>query len=166
MEPTGNESGFYELEVSSEVRNWAKADKTGIAFSPSTDFTMPTGAVKSPDASWLPLHEWLQLPAEDRKKFTHVCPYFVVEVRSENDSLVDLQHKMLEWIENGVKLGWLIDPKTRTSYIYRANGSMETIDGFDKKLSGEDVLKGFELDLSLLILPERYPSVLKPFLSF
>ncbi len=154
MEPTGNESGFYELEVSSEVRNWAKADKTGIAFSPSTGFTMPTGAVKSPDASWLPLHEWLQLPAEDRKKFTHVCPYFVVEVRSENDSLVDLQHKMLEWIENGVKLGWLIDPKTRTSYIYRANGSMETVEGFDKKLSGEDVLKGFELDLSLLILPE------------
>ncbi len=154
MEPTGNESGFYELEVSSEVRNWAKADKSGIAFSPSTGFTMPTGAVKSPDASWLPLHEWLKLPAEDRKKFTHVCPYFVVEVRSENDSLVDLQHKMLEWIENGVKLGWLIDPKTRTSYIYRANGSMETVEGFDKKLSGEDVLKGFELDLSLLILPE------------
>ncbi len=156
MEPTGNESGHYENLVSYQLTDWniRTSEIKGIAFSSSTGFTMPTGAVKSPDASWLPLHEWLQLPAEDRKKFTHICPYFVAEVRSENDNLVDLQHKMLEWIENGVKLGWLIDPKTRTSYIYRANGSMETIEGFDKKLSGEDVLKGFELDLSFLILPE------------
>ena len=154
MEPTGNESGFYEMEVSSEVRNWAKNDKSGIAFSPSTGFTMPTGAVKSADASWLPLEKWMQLPASDRKKLTHVCPEFVAEVRSESDILTDLKAKMREWIENGVKLGWLIDPKKKTSYIYRADGSIETVQGFDKKLSGENVLKGFELDLSFLILPE------------
>ncbi|MBL7815973.1 MAG: Uma2 family endonuclease [Saprospiraceae bacterium] len=154
MDPIGNESGYYEMEVSSEIRNWAKTDKTGIAFSSATGFTMPTGAVKSPDASWLPLDKWLQLPAADRKKFTHVCPDFVAEVRSESDNLDDLRAKMHEWIENGVKLGWLIDPKTKTSYIYRADGSTDIVEGFDKKLSGEDVLKGFELDLSLLILPE------------
>ena len=154
MEPTGNESGYYEMEVSSEVRNWAKIDKTGIAFSPSTGFTMPTGAVKAADAAWLPLDKWLQLPAADRKIFTHVCPEFVAEIRSESDKLPDLQDKMLEWVKNGVQLGWLIDPKTKTSYIYRADGSTETVYGFDIKLSGENVLKGFELDLSLLILPE------------
>ena len=156
LELTGNEGGHYESEVNYQLTDWniKKSEIKGIAFSSSTGFTMPTGAVKSPDASWLPLDKWLQLPAADRKKFTHVCPYFVAEVRSDSDNLADLQKKMLEWIENGVKLGWLIDPKTKTSYIYRADGSIETVRGFDKKLSGEDVLKGFELDLSFLVLPE------------
>jgi Uma2 family endonuclease len=156
MEPIGNESGHYESEVNYQLKDWTRKseDVKGITFSSATGFTMPTGAVKSPDASWLPLEKWLELPASDRKKFTHVCPYFVVEVRSETDNLADLQAKMLEWIENGVLLGWLIDPKKQKSYIYRVNAPMEVVDGFDKKLSGEDVLKGFELDLSLLVLPE------------
>ena len=156
MEPIGNESGHYESEVNYQLKDWTRKseDVKGIAFSSATGFTMPTGAVKSPDASWLPLDKWLKLPANDRKKFTHVCPDFVAEVRSETDNLSDLQAKMVEWIENGALLGWLIDPKTQTSYIYRKDGSMEQVDGFDKKLSGEDVLKGFELDLSLLVLPE------------
>jgi Uma2 family endonuclease len=156
MEPIGNESGHYESEVNYQLKDWSRKseDVKGIAFSSATGFTMPTGAVKSPDASWLPLDKWLKLPANDRKKFTHVCPDFVAEVRSETDSLTDLQAKMVEWIENGALLGWLIDPKKQTSYIYRADGSMEIVEGFDKKLSGEDVLKGFELDLSLLVLPE------------
>jgi Uma2 family endonuclease len=153
MDPTENESGYLENEVSGELRNWAKTDKTGISFSASTGFTLPTGAVRSADASWLPLEKWLFLPAEDRKKFTHVCPEFIVEIRSESDDLKDLQMKMLEWVDNGVLLGWLIDPRSRTTYIYRADGSIETVRGFDKSLSGENVLNGFVLDLSILILP-------------
>jgi Uma2 family endonuclease len=154
MEPTGSESGYTEMEVSSELRNWSKEEKSGIAFSPSAGFTMPTGAVRASDASWLTLEKWLTLPAADRKKFAHVCPDFIVEVRSESDDLTELKEKMTEWINNGVRLAWLIDPKTHISYVYRADGSIDIIRGFDKKLSGEDVLKGFELDLSLLILPE------------
>jgi Uma2 family endonuclease len=154
MEPTGSESGHTEMEVSGELRNWAKEEKSGIAFSPSAGFTMPTGAVRASDASWLTLEKWLTLPAADRKKFAHVCPDFIVEVRSESDDLTELKEKMTEWIDNGVRLGWLIDPKKQMSYVYRADGSIDIIRGFDKKLSGEDVLKGFELDLSLLILPE------------
>ena len=152
--PTGSEGGYTEIEVASELRNWSKEEKTGIAFSPSAGFTMPTRAVRTSDASWLTLEKWLVLPAADRKKFAHVCPDFIVEVRSESDDLTELKEKMTEWIENGVRLGWLIDPQKHISYIYRADGSIDIIRGFDKKLLGEDVLKGFELDLSLLILPE------------
>ena len=155
MEPTGNESGYAENEVNGELRNWTKTEQTGITFSPSTGFTLPTGAVRAPDASWLPLEKWLALPAADRKKFTHICPEFIAEVRSEEDSLLELKRKMVEWIENGVRLGWLIDPKTETTYIYRADGSVDIVEGFDKKLSGETVLKGFELDLALLIPPSH-----------
>jgi Uma2 family endonuclease len=156
MEPTGNESGYAENEINYYLTDWNKktADPKGATFSPSTGFTMPTGAVRASDASWLPLDKWLSLPTADRKKFSHVCPEFIAEVRSENDSLIELKAKMTEWIENGVRLGWLIDPKKQMSYIYRADGSIDIVHGFDKKLSGEDVLKGFELDLSLLILPE------------
>jgi Uma2 family endonuclease len=155
MEPTGSEGGYTEMEVSSELRNWSKEEKTGITFSPSAGFTMPTGAVRASDASWLTLDKWLALPATDRKKFAHVCPDFIVEVRSESDKLKELKEKMTEWINNGVRLGWLIDPQTQISYIYRADGSIDILRGFDRKLSGEDVLKGFELDLALLILPEE-----------
>jgi Uma2 family endonuclease len=154
MESTGNESGYAENEMTGELRNWSKAEQTGITFSPSTGFTLPTGAVRAPDASWLPLEKWLVLPADDRKKFTHVCPDFIAEVRSEDDNLTELKRKMVEWIENGVRLGWLIDPNNETSYIYRADGSVDIVKGFDKKLSGEDVLKGFVLDLALLIPPQ------------
>ncbi len=154
MEPTGNESGYVENEVTGELRNWTKAEQTGISFSSSTGFTLPTGAVRAPDASWLPLEKWLALPASDRKKFTHICPEFIAEVRSEEDSLLELKRKMVEWIENGVRLGWLLDPKNETTYIYRADGSVDIVRGFNKKLSGEDVLKGFELDLKMLIPPQ------------
>jgi Uma2 family endonuclease len=154
MEPTGNESGYAENEVTGELRNWTKAEQSGISFSSSTGFTLPTGAVRAPDASWLPLEKWLALPAADRKKFTHICPEFIAEVRSEEDSLLELKRKMVEWIENGVRLGWLLDPKNGMAYIYRADGSVDIVRGFDKKLSGEDVLKGFELDLKMLIPPQ------------
>ena len=93
--PTGSESGYTEMEVSSELRNWSKEEKTGIAFSPSAGFTMPTGAVRASDASWLTLDKWLSLPAADRKKFAHVCPDFIVEVRSESDKLKELKEKYL-----------------------------------------------------------------------
>jgi Uma2 family endonuclease len=154
MEPTGNESGYAENEVTGELRNWTKTEQSGISFSSSTGFTLPTGAVRAPDASWLPLEKWLALPAADRKKFTHICPEFIAEVRSEEDSLLELKRKMVEWIENGVRLGWLLDPKNGMAYIYRADGSVDIVRGFDKKLSGEDVLKGFELDLKMLIPPQ------------
>ena len=81
------------------------------------------------------------------EKFLTVVPDFVIEVRSKTDSLKRLQDKMLEWIENGVRLAWLIDPKTATTYIYRENGGVEVLEGFDRTLTGEDVMEGFEFEL-------------------
>ena len=99
------------------------------------------------------LETWAAIPLSDRKRFAHVSPDFVIEIRSENDSIADLQDKMAEWIENGTRLGWLIDPKEKKSYIFRANGTVEEVIGFDKSLSGENVLEGFILDLSEIELP-------------
>jgi Uma2 family endonuclease len=156
MEPTGNESGFYENEINYHLSDWSRknTEVKGITFSPSTGFTLPNGATRSPDSSWVELEKWLNLPAIERKKFAHITPEFVVEIRSENDSLDTLKKKMCEWIDNGVRLAWLIDLLKKMSYIYRADSSIDEVKGFDNTLSGEDVLKGFSFDLKNLILPE------------
>jgi Uma2 family endonuclease len=153
MEPVGGESGYVEGESLGQLHSWNRSYRKGLVFSPSTGFTLPSGAVKSADAAWLRLETWAEIPLKDRKRFAHVSPDFIIEIRSETDSLTDLLEKMTEWIENGVRLGWLIDPKQKKSYIFRANGSVDEIDGFDKILTGENVLEGFELNLSDLELP-------------
>ena len=152
MAPVGGGSGFSELEVVSEIRNWRRKN-SGISFSPSTGFLLPNGAMRAPDASWISNERWATVPNEQKEKFLPVVPNFIVEVRSNTDTLKGTKAKMAEWIENGVQLAWLIDKKNEQTFIYRADGTIEKVTGFDKKLSGEEILKGFELDLSLLIMP-------------
>ena len=153
MEPVGGESGYLEGESFGHLYTWNRVYKKGLVFSPSTGFTLPSGAVKSADAAFLRLETWAAVPLSDRKKFAHVCPDFVIEIRSESDNLNELLEKMAEWIENGARLGWLIDPKEKKAYIFRANGEIEEVNGFDKTLSGENVLEGFELFLKDLEPP-------------
>lgn len=115
-------------------------------------FTLQDGSVKSPGAAWIVTERWLALPPEDRKKFAHIAPDFVIELMSENDKLSESQEKMMEWMENGVRLGWLIDPKQEKVFIYRPEGLVSIVEGFDKTVSGEEVLVGFELRLERLKL--------------
>jgi Uma2 family endonuclease len=149
MEPIGGESGVQESEVTGELYVWNKEAKSGKTFSTPTGFYLPNGALKSSDGSWMSLEKWEKITPEARKKFLYAVPDFIVEIRSPSDSLTDLKAKMDEWIENGVQLAWLIDPRKECAYIYRADGSIDTIHGFDKKLSGENVLRGFEFDLAV-----------------
>ncbi len=152
MSPVGLLSGFYEGEIFSELRNWNKKKKLGKCFSPSAGFTLPDTSVKSADAAWVSKEKWKALSATEKKKFGHVVPDFVAEVRSVSDSLKKLKEKVTEnWLDNGVRLAWLIDPTQQRAYIFRADGSEEVVEGFDKKLSGEDVLPEFVFDLSLLV---------------
>ena len=119
-------------------------------FDSSTGFTLPDRSVFSPDASWISLGNWNALTEEDKNKFAPICPEFIIEVRSKFDSVQDLKNKMVKWIANGATLAWLIDPIEEITYIFRSDGSMETVLGLDNKLTGEDPVKGFELDLSRL----------------
>ena len=95
--------------------------------------------------------QWNKLTLAEKERFAPICPEFVVELRSKNDALNYLKDKMKMWIENGVHLAWLIDPQNKQSFVYRKDGSIEIIDGFDKKLSGETTLSEFELDLSEIL---------------
>jgi len=153
MPPAFAENGFYEAEVSGALHNWNCKMQLGINFSSSTGYNLPNSAIRTCDASWVSLECWQSLAKKSEAQFLPVAPDFAVEIRCEDDNLKKLKSKMLEWIENGVRLAWLIDPTEQKTYIYRADGSIEILDGFERELSGEDVLKGFTFDLRLLHLP-------------
>ena len=142
--PTSPNSGWRNSDLTTEVTLWSRKDKMGIVFDSQTLFTFPNNAKRSPDVSWMTKEKWEALSPSERKKFSRVVPDFVIELLSPSDSLGDTQAKMAEYIENGVRLGWLIDPMEKKVHIYRANGEIEILDD-PEVVSGEDVLKGFEL---------------------
>jgi Uma2 family endonuclease len=147
MSPTGSETDQRNFDLIVQLGIWTKQDNTGVGFGSSGGFTLPNGAVRSPDAAWIKKIRWEAIPPEQRKKFAPICPEFVVELRSESDALKVLKAKMEEYIENGTLLGWLIDRINRKVYIYRPNATVEEFDN-PTKLSGENVLPGFVLELS------------------
>jgi Uma2 family endonuclease len=152
MAPAGLESSYQNGQVYAALNTWNLKEQEGKSFESSAGFTLPDTSVRSPDAAWLSNEKWKSLSAEQKKVFAHITPDFIAEVISPSDNLKQFQHKMQKWIENGVKLGWLIDPKTPTTFIYRADGTISKVTGLDKVLSGEDVLQGFEFDLNVLII--------------
>ncbi|MDB9455245.1 Uma2 family endonuclease [Dolichospermum circinale] len=147
MSPTDSETGQRNFNLIGELGIWTKQDGTGVGFGSSGGFTLPNGAVRSPDAAWIKRTKWEIIPADKRKKFAPICPEFVVELRSENDSLSTLKEKMQEYIDNGTQLAWLIDRKQRKVFIYRPNCGVAELDN-PQTLTGEDILPGFVLDLS------------------
>ena len=146
MPPTNTETGRKNFDLCAEFGIWAKKDKTGVAFDSSTGFTLPNGARRSPDLAWVRKEKWDVLSKEEKRRFARLVPDFVVELRSETDSLKDLQNKMLEYVESGVLLGWLIDPQERKVHIYRPEREAETLDN-PEQVSGESVIEGFTLKL-------------------
>ena len=149
MPPTGGETGVRNLELSAKFGAWEERDGAGIGFDSSTGFTLPNGAIRSPDVAWLRKERWEGLEKEQRRKFPPLCPDFVVELRSESDSLPMVQDKMTEYITNGAQLGWLLDPFNRKVHIYRADGSVEVLDN-PESVSGAPLLEGFILDVQSL----------------
>ncbi|WP_310487354.1 Uma2 family endonuclease [Chamaesiphon sp. VAR_69_metabat_338] len=149
MPPVGIESGNYESELGGQLFVWNDRSRLGKTFSSSTVFTLPNGSKKSPDAAWVELSRWEAVSRAERKKFAQLAPDFVIELRSETDRLPPLQAKMAEYRDNGVRLGWLINPQDRQVEIYRFDREVEVL-AAPLMLSGEDVLPRFTLDLSLI----------------
>jgi Uma2 family endonuclease len=150
MPPTGGETGNRNIELSYQLQSWSRQNNLGKAFDSSTGFKLPNGADRSPDASWVRRERWEALTPEQREKFLPLCPDFAIELRSPSDSLKKIQEKMQEYIENGARLGWLIDRKNKRVEIYHPGRDVETIEN-PVTLSGEDVLPGFVLDLTTII---------------
>ena len=147
MLPTGGETGNRNIKLSARLENWAEQNGMGLAFDSSTMFQLPNGAYRSPDAAWILLERWEVLASEERQAFPPICPDFVVELRSSSDSLKAAQNKMQEYIDNGARLGWLINPKNHPVEIYRQGQEKEILQA-PTHLSGEQILPEFARHLT------------------
>ena len=146
MPPNFTKGSYRNSLITTQLCNWTEADGRGWAFDSSGGFVLPNGARRSPDSSWVSKARVARLPEEHLEGFFRLCPEFVVELRSATDRLDKLQAKMTEWIDNGAELGWLIDPRSRSVWIYRRGRTAERLEG-PERLRGEGPVEGFELDL-------------------
>lgn len=151
MSPTGFNTGRFNNLLAVRLTLWNEEKGAGIVGDSSTGYKLPNGAIRSPDVSWVSSDRLSSYSEEELEKFAPFCPDFVVELRSPSDSLATLKEKMEEYIDNGSRLGWLIDREQQWVYIYRLEGSIQINKSFDVLLDGEDVLPGFQLSLAELL---------------
>ncbi len=144
MPPAFSDTGNRNFNIAAQLGYWTEKDGIGIGFDSSSGFTLPNGATRSPDASWIKLERWNALTEAQKASFAPICPDFVIELRSSSDRLIKLQEKMQEYIDNGASLGWLIDRQNRKVYIYRPNRELEILDN-PEAVSGNPELPGFVL---------------------
>ncbi len=147
MAPTHSDTGTANFEVAGQLHHWARKDGRGFGGDSSTGFVLPNGARRSPDVSWTLESRVKQLRRKRRNSFWHLCPDFVIELRSEHDRLKPLREKMREYMEQGAQLGWLINPKDKSVEVYRVDGEVEKLAGVEK-IEGEGPVAGFVLDLA------------------
>jgi len=153
MPPTGFETSNRNAGLTAQLYAWARRDGRGTALDSNVEYILPSGAARSPDASWIPRSRLADLTPEQKKKFPPLCPDFVVELRSPSDRLSRVESKMREWIENGARLGWLIDPETRTVYIYRPGQTTERLVNPDR-VQGDAPVESFVLEMAGIWNPD------------
>ncbi|MCY7279028.1 MAG: Uma2 family endonuclease [Phormidesmis sp. CAN_BIN44] len=146
MSPVGGDSGSREADYITDLNIWNRQTKLGKVFSSSTLFKLPGGSDRSPDAAWVELSRWQALTPEQRKRFPPIAPDFVIELRSRTDDLATLQAKMQEYLDSGVRLGWLFNPQDQQVEVYR-QGHDKEVKSLPVQLSGEAVLPGFVLQV-------------------
>ena len=147
MAPAFSETGNRHSKIIAQLETWNSIDSSGMVFDSPAGFTLPNGAIREPDASWISMSRLEALTPEQRSGFYNVCPDFVVELRSDTDRLTALQSKMQEYMDNGARLGWLIDPSQLRVYIYQPGQRTQTLDN-PQSISADPVLPGFTLHLA------------------
>lgn len=148
--PANMRTGVQNVDLITEVGLWNRKAKTGLVADSSAGFTLPDTSVRAPDVSWISRERWNALSGDDQDKFAKICPDFVIELMSDKDEKYTLPAKMEKYLQNGVRLGWAIDPFKQQTTVYRPDAEPET-KPFTDILTGEDVLTGFELRLSDLL---------------
>jgi Uma2 family endonuclease len=147
MSPTGGETGNRNFSLTVQFGNWVNTDATGLGFDSSTGFKLPNGADRSPDLAWIKLSRWNALTPDQRRKFPPIAPDFILELRSQTDDLKPLQDKMQEYIDNGVRLGLLLNPKDRKVEIHRPNQPIQILNQ-PQQIDCNPELPGFILNLT------------------
>lgn len=148
--PTNTKTGLRNADLITEIVLWNRKKKLGLVADSSAGFTLPDTSVRAPDVSWISHERWNALSEKEQDKFAKICPDFVIELMSDSDEKYTLPAKMEKYLRNGVRLGWVIDPFSQQTTVYRPEGEIEVVN-FTDILSGEAVLPDFELRLSDLL---------------
>ena len=151
MSPAGGYASFQSLRVARQLDVWATEDGSGVAFDSSGGFILSNGAMRSPDAAWVQLARLKKLSRREKEQFIPLCPDFVIEVASPSDKVSSLREKMAEYVECGLRLGWLILPASTQVEVYSTAG-VETLNS-PATLSADPVLPGFTLELTSIWNP-------------
>jgi len=146
MPPAFSDTGNRNFNIALQLGSWSELDGTGLGFDSSAGFTLPNGAIRSPDAAWIKLERWNALTEKQKASFAPICPDFVIELMSPSDNIETARKKMQEYLDNGTRLGWLINRKTREVEIYRQGQAVEIFTN-PESLSGENILSQFVLEL-------------------
>jgi Uma2 family endonuclease len=146
MPPTGGETSNSNAGITAQLWLWNNLNKLGVVFDSSGGFKLPNGADRSPDAAWIPLEKWQALTPQQKERFLPLSPDFVIELMSASDNIETARKKMQEYLDNGTRLGWLINRKTREVEIYRQGQAVEILTN-PESLSGENILSQFVLEL-------------------
>ena len=152
MSPAGGRTSSRNSKITRQLDAWSERDGRGEAFDSSGGFKLPNGAVRSPDAAWVEHHRLRQLAGGEEERFLPLCPTFVIELRSPSDALASVEAKMEEYVSEGARLGWLIDPQNQRVHVYRPNTEAEVLDA-PTALEGAPELPGFILDLTRIWNP-------------
>jgi Uma2 family endonuclease len=149
MPPASWESSEKNGDLFGEVWTWNRQTGLGKVLDSSGGYVLPNGALRSADVTWIGQVKVNTIPPG--VAFPELVPDFVIELRSsKGDSLTKLQEKMIEYRDNGVRLGWLINPQQKQVEIYRLGKDVEILEA-PTTLSGEDVLPGLVLDLRSIL---------------
>ena len=149
MSPTGYETGKNNADLLIQLGIWNRQNQLGIVCDSSTGFIFPNGAIRSPDVSWIAQARVAQFSKEEKAKFLPLTPDFVLELMSPSDQLKTTQAKMREYRDNGVKLGWLINPQAKQVEIYRLGKPVEVVNK-PSSLSGGEILPNFVIELDFI----------------
>ena len=149
MSPTGYETGINNAGLIAQFWNWNSRYKLGVVCDSSTGFVLPNGAIRSPDVSWIVKERVANLSKEEKAKFLPLAPDFVLELMSSGDRLEIIRDKMQEYRDNGVRLGWLINPQQQQAEIYRPDETTTLLNRL-LTLSDKTILPNLTLELEFI----------------
>lgn len=148
ISPSGIQTSAINVRLGLFLYAWNEKNRRGTITGADGGYFLPNGAMRAPNLAWIPKEKMQQFSKEEQSKFLHYCPEFVIELKSPSDKIIHLKAKMEEWIDNGCRLAWLIDPDSETAFVYKPDQPVKEIENFNHELDGEDILPGFKLKLS------------------
>jgi Uma2 family endonuclease len=146
--PAGGFTSRGNANIAGQLYAWWKTHRRGETYDSNGGFFLPDGSMLTPDASYVLPQKQKGLTKDDLTGFPYLCPDFIIELLSASDSVPKARQKMDRWMENGVALGWLIDPYKKRVYVYKPGCKATVVSG--KTVQGSGPVEGFTLDLDEL----------------